>query len=193
MKNIAIFVANKDGEILQKHIVQEINKDKLIKRFIDDGYLIYIENNINAYYTHIINNKPEVIKKENKISLEEAKKIKREEVSQWFEKESYNGMLKTSLGITIDARKNGNKNDIQNLEELLKLLQTVLIPDGINTITLIDAYDNEHDNINENELKTIIKELRIYSADMFNKKRKIINKINKAKNLKELDFSIYNI
>lgn len=73
-------------------------------------------------------------------SLETLKKEKKEEINIAFVNAASNGRFTSALGFDVNARRSGIQNDLQNVETLISLNQTIF-RDADNTTRNVTALD----------------------------------------------------
>ena len=92
-------------------------------------------------------------------SLETLKKQKKEEINIAFTNAALNGRFTSALGFDVNARRGGIQNDLQNVETLINLNQTIF-RDADNTIRNVTALD----------LVTIKTEMQQYGLSLYQHK-----------------------
>lgn len=111
-------------------------------------------------------------------TLEELKQLKLQEIKKGFKNEFKVGMIQSSLGFPVDARRWEEKNDLENLQSLIKLNQY--------PIYFKDA-DGNIQELTEENAKTLEQELIQACLNRYQKKWQLEEQINNATTTEELD------
>lgn len=113
-------------------------------------------------------------------TLEEAKKCKYKQLGEWHKSIFRNGYVKTSLGITVDARRVDEKNDLQNVQSLINRYNR-----GHSVPHFRDYYNESHE-LDPAKLQVIADEIEDYHAEMFIKKHNWAVQITEAQTVEEV-------
>jgi hypothetical protein len=162
-----------------------------ISRFIDsppdqvaqqclDGEEFFLNSPAGA--THIINHFPTVLL-EPPATIEMARQLKRVSISIEFDRALSSGRTLSSLGFYIDARRSGTKNDLQNMEELASQMAAY----SLETTTITDADDIDHEGITLDQVNTLANEIRTYVFTLFAAKRSRVAALLAASTPEEID------
>lgn len=122
----------------------------------------------------------------NPPTFDELKEDKRKDVSSWFDKEIAQGKVNSSLGFPVDARRSSEKNDLQNMRELLTFMQDY----GVETVTVVGADNLSHEGITQAQIAVLAGEIRDFGFALYEQKRQKIANIDNAPSKEELDLIV---
>lgn len=108
--------------------------------------------------------------------LREKKEKKKEEIKDSWLESFRSGTLESSLGFTMDNRRAGEKNDLQNLETLRDL--------GV--LDIKDAEGNMH-LLTSTQLDTLIGEMKLDGVQKYQKKWSLEGTVESCASLEELE------
>ena len=158
--------------------------DKTIKEKIDDGELQLSEYEIYDEDIKDIrqkNNKE--LCNDNVITLGEFKNRKLREIYNSFDKELSEGFFKSAvLGIDVDCRREGTKNDLQNVQGLISYMER----NGVETTNYV-GYSEVKDNVTTEMLNALIIEMEDHVLSLYQKKWALESQISSASDSETLN------
>jgi len=117
---------------------------------------------------------------DNRFSVE--KELKYSEISEAYNQEFITGFFQSeSLGIDIDSRRNATKNDLQNVEVLIQVMEL----NGI-TETEYKGYEDQKTIATIQQIKDMRVEMMIHNTDLYGKKEGLENDIASATTIEQV-------
>ena len=114
--------------------------------------------------------------------LEVAKEFKDAEISASYSQEFITGFFHSEvMGIDIDYRRNGTKNDLQNVDVLIEVMT-----DTGTTETEFRGYQDQKANVTLDQIKAMRKEMLLYSTTLYGKKEGLENQVLAAVTIEEV-------
>jgi hypothetical protein len=152
-------------------IKEEIpNTHTLIKKENNQSYIIWNEEQNNWI-------------EDEQLKLQYYKDLKNNEIKNSFYNIFNEGFTSPTLNITIDCRRDGLNNDIQNYTQLLDLLKS-----GVTSEVQIRCKDNSlSEPLDQDKLQTLINETTIYGIQMYQKKWLLNEQVNNCNTYEELE------
>ena len=171
-RNIELY--NKEtglSDLRIKNINEEIpTTHTMIKKEVNVPYLIWNEEQNNWI-------------EDEALKLQYYKDLKNNEIKNSFYNIFNEGFTSPTLNITIDCRRDGLNNDIQNYTQLLDLLKS-----GVTSEVQIRCKDNSlSEPLDQDKLQTLINETTIYGIQMYQKKWLLNEQVNNCNTYEELE------
>ena len=108
-----------------------------------------------------------------------AKEKQKQEISEAFENNIAAGFFRSeALGIDVDYRRSGVKNDLQNVEALVSYMEKELI-----SSVIYKGYEDQTTPANLQQLKSLIAEMQAYGVFLHNKKDTLKAQIDAAETI----------
>lgn len=108
-----------------------------------------------------------------------AKEKQKQIISDDFENNIAAGFFHSeSLGIDVDYRRSGVKNDLQNVEALVAYMEKEMI-----SSTIYKGYEDQTAPANVTQLKVLIREMQAYGVFLYNKKDTLKAQIDAAETI----------
>lgn len=111
-----------------------------------------------------------------------AKEKQKQKINDAFDNNLANGFFPSAaLGIEVDYRRTGVKNDLQNVEVLVAYMEKEMISE-----TIYKGYEDQTAPANVMQLKTLIFEMQSFGVFLYNKKDTLKGQIDKATTIEEV-------
>lgn len=117
---------------------------------------------------------------DNRLSV--AKEKQKQEITEAFENNIAAGFFHSeSLGIDVDYRRSGVKNDLQNVEALVAYMEKEMI-----SSTIYKGYEDQTAPANVTQLKVLISEMQAFGVYLYNKKDSLKSQIDACQSIEEV-------
>ena len=111
-----------------------------------------------------------------------AKEKQKQEISEAFESNIAAGFFPSaSLGIDVDYRRSGVKNDLQNVEALVAYMEKEMI-----SSIIYKGYEDQTAPANVTQLKVLISEMQAFGVYLYNKKDTLKSQIDACQSIEEV-------
>jgi hypothetical protein len=169
--------------------VYDVTTGEILKRVIAPPDMIDLQVGTGQEFflnppeeaTHIIDNVPVVVPPPDP-TLQQVKAAKLTEIKRAFECECMAGTIMTSLGFSMDARRSGVNNDLENMQELATYMEEV----GATYAEVTDA-NNQTQVCLLVQVQQIAKEIRAAGLLRYQKKFTLRNQVNAATTKEEVE------
>ena len=105
------------------------------------------------------------------------------EISQAFDNEFIKGyFFSEALGIDVDYRRNGTKNDLQNVEKLIKFMERKSL-----TEMVYYGYEKQETLATLTNIKTLVEEMEDHGVFLHGKKKGLEQAVDDALRIEDLD------